>query len=548
VPTLTSLTIFLASPSDLAEERRTTKIVVDDLNRHLGRQLGVHIELVGWEDTLPGVGRPQALINKEVDSCDLFLGLLWQRWGSPSGEYSSGFEEEFELARRRRRETGVPEIWLFFKDIESGRSADPGEQLRKVMAFRDRLVAERELLFRPFPNTQSWERHLRNALTEYLAELYARNAAIETVSAQGTVPPATPEAASSEELPTERPAYQQVVQAAKMLAESAGDLDHPLDSIGLQNAIRLYLLAAALLYSRGVSTEPLGVHQINATYKHRDEVLPTGDESMMILRTLLEDRHDVVPGWYWFADLSKESLANILLGRAFVDTNEEVRLGALECLSTLGIVPSVPTSEWPSDSLLGDESVRVRRAVATLLGTLADNGDAEALEGLRLLEGDSDRGVRGEAIKARLRSVARGDVARAFAESLALPGDVLENVNELIEPWLGKVASAALVAALGHPDVNMRRLVSRELLNRGALTEELAERVKEDSSPRVREIGYRALARAGVRLDPAVVRKSVANEQPPSLLGFDPDHVDADELVFETYGVWTFEELVEELD
>jgi hypothetical protein len=32
VPTLTSITIFLASPGDLTEERRIAKAVVDDLN------------------------------------------------------------------------------------------------------------------------------------------------------------------------------------------------------------------------------------------------------------------------------------------------------------------------------------------------------------------------------------------------------------------------------------------------------------------------------------------------------------------------------------
>lgn len=80
MPTRTSITIFLSSPGDLPDERRIAKVVVDDVNQHVGRKLGFHIELVGWEDTLPGVGRPQALINREVETCHLFLGLLWQRW------------------------------------------------------------------------------------------------------------------------------------------------------------------------------------------------------------------------------------------------------------------------------------------------------------------------------------------------------------------------------------------------------------------------------------------------------------------------------------
>jgi Domain of unknown function (DUF4062) len=94
------LKIFLASPGDVAEERRAARNVVYEMDQ-MFRESGWHIELSGWEDVMPGYSRPQAKINPDVDTCDIFLGLLWRRWGSPTGEYSSGFEEEFERARAR---------------------------------------------------------------------------------------------------------------------------------------------------------------------------------------------------------------------------------------------------------------------------------------------------------------------------------------------------------------------------------------------------------------------------------------------------------------
>src|ERR1035438_5031378 len=97
------LNVFLASPTDVAKERAVAEEVVATVNKLIGRHLGWHIELQRWEDTVPGFGRPQALINPMVDECDLFVGLLWERWGQPSGEHSSGFEEEFERARERRK-------------------------------------------------------------------------------------------------------------------------------------------------------------------------------------------------------------------------------------------------------------------------------------------------------------------------------------------------------------------------------------------------------------------------------------------------------------
>jgi hypothetical protein len=113
------LRVFLASPGDLAEERRAARQVVDNLNQNFSAELGWTVDLLGWEDTLPGYKRPQELINKDVDSCDLFQGLLSKRWGESTGRYSSGFEAELEQARRRREQTGEPEIWIAFKSKSS---------------------------------------------------------------------------------------------------------------------------------------------------------------------------------------------------------------------------------------------------------------------------------------------------------------------------------------------------------------------------------------------------------------------------------------------
>src|SRR5688500_5287070 len=99
------LTIFVASPGELTAERQILRYVVEQINLTVARALGWHVDLLGWEDTLPGIGRPQSKINPDVDRCDLFVGILWQRWGSQTGVYSSGFEEEFERAKTRRMST-----------------------------------------------------------------------------------------------------------------------------------------------------------------------------------------------------------------------------------------------------------------------------------------------------------------------------------------------------------------------------------------------------------------------------------------------------------
>src|SRR5690349_21024400 len=101
--------VFLASPGDLADERRAAKEVVDEHNALHAASTGYQIELVGWEETVTSFGRAQSLINQDLAGCELFVGMLWKHWGTPpdaGGRYTSGFEEEFRTSLERRKIEG----------------------------------------------------------------------------------------------------------------------------------------------------------------------------------------------------------------------------------------------------------------------------------------------------------------------------------------------------------------------------------------------------------------------------------------------------------
>lgn len=57
------------------------------------------------------------MINEAVDKCELFVGLLWKKWGTSTGKDTSGFHEEFDRAWRRYQDTAKPIIWLFSKTL-----------------------------------------------------------------------------------------------------------------------------------------------------------------------------------------------------------------------------------------------------------------------------------------------------------------------------------------------------------------------------------------------------------------------------------------------
>ena len=106
-----TIQVFIASPSDLAIERRAFKDTIDELNKGFGRGADVTFVPLGWEDALSQVGRrSQSVINKDIDVCDLFILVMWRRWGQEAPDaapYSSYTEEEFHraLARRATKDT-----------------------------------------------------------------------------------------------------------------------------------------------------------------------------------------------------------------------------------------------------------------------------------------------------------------------------------------------------------------------------------------------------------------------------------------------------------
>jgi hypothetical protein len=140
---LRQIKVFIASPGDLAIERRAFKDKVDELNNGFGRGADVEFVPLGWEDALSTVGRrAQSVINHDVDACDIFILVMWRRWGqnAPDADpFASYTEEEFYRALARFEKTNTPTIFVFFKHIEGGQMADPGEQLKKVLGFRKKL-------------------------------------------------------------------------------------------------------------------------------------------------------------------------------------------------------------------------------------------------------------------------------------------------------------------------------------------------------------------------------------------------------------------------
>ncbi len=139
--------VFIASPRDCESERLIVRDIVKHFDTIYFESHKIRISLLGWEDTIaPGGNRPQSEINKDVDECDLFVLCMYKRWGTKPGKsrYTSGSEEEFYRAWERFEKTGSPWIYTFFGIVSEEFLADPGEQLMKVIKFKDKMKSGNE--------------------------------------------------------------------------------------------------------------------------------------------------------------------------------------------------------------------------------------------------------------------------------------------------------------------------------------------------------------------------------------------------------------------
>lgn len=80
----TVLKIFLSSPSDVTSEREVVFNIVSELNQ-LWKRSYIQLDLLRWEDMNPGFGAyPQDVLNRQIgEDYDIFLGILWSRFGTP---------------------------------------------------------------------------------------------------------------------------------------------------------------------------------------------------------------------------------------------------------------------------------------------------------------------------------------------------------------------------------------------------------------------------------------------------------------------------------
>lgn len=176
---VTKVRVFVASPGDVQKERDSLPGVIEELNNTIGQSLGFVLELVRWETHChPAMGRPQGVINEQIGKYDIFIGVMWKRFGTPTGEADSGTEEEFKLAYDEWKRDNKLHLTFYFSQAKYKlNSVDETEQNAKVLKFKQDLKSKG--LSWDYPNAAAFASAVRPHLTSILFEMFKAKATLE---------------------------------------------------------------------------------------------------------------------------------------------------------------------------------------------------------------------------------------------------------------------------------------------------------------------------------------------------------------------------------
>ncbi|WP_052074444.1 DUF4062 domain-containing protein [Shewanella mangrovi] len=539
---------FLASPGDLQDERKAIREVVNEFNDSWADALGYQVELIGWEETVAGFGRPQELINQDLDRCDLFIGMIWKRWGTPPdthGKFSSGFEEEFSRTMDRRERTGSPEISLFFKEIPDEFMSDPGEDLKKVISFKEKIISNKKILYQVFLHQQGIEQLTRKSITSYVIRVKDEVQLSEPDELKSKNPGTCSVVGEGDVNKDREPSLLSVEGFAflKKLIERIESHDS-LNELQSSDIARFRLLANTLS-KQGNDEINLGVHDINILFTACSEGLELGRREIQILLRL-GFQHlatENVPIWRWYSEVSGLKLNPAIIS-AYIEVNDNCKVGAISVLTVLEIELPIDNQLINREKLVNSwfsekSSSRVRTAA---LRYLAKCGNLNDIDVVNKEYDKSDYGTSREALECLVEILLRnGKIKETQRRILKSQFETLnfELLNAALSGFEGLEADELLLG-IEHRNPQVRLTAIKSLSSKNLLDVGLLERLLTDSNALVREQALSELSKLGKRFSEDDVKRILIKprEKNNNVLLGTTSRVDADTLgekYFEKY-------------
>ncbi|ODJ92259.1 hypothetical protein BB779_04090 [Pseudomonas viridiflava] len=163
---------FIASPGDTAPEREICDEVFSKINTTIGQSMNFRVESKRWEnDARPSFGVDgQDVINRQLlKEYEIFIGLMWTKFGAPTPRAGSGTEEEFNQAFEAYQKSSNVEIMMYFNTADVPFKAINIEQFGKVGEFKKK-VASLGGLYKEYSGAEEFKEILFRNLHDFFSE------------------------------------------------------------------------------------------------------------------------------------------------------------------------------------------------------------------------------------------------------------------------------------------------------------------------------------------------------------------------------------------
>lgn len=509
----TIIRIFVASPSGLDEERTAIWETIENINQRNSSHWLLQFKAIGWEDTVGGNRRAQDIINRDLETCDYFIGLMADRWGSspyPSGDakckYTSGFEEEYELAQKMYQSGKMADIFLFFKKIPEDRMHDAGPSLQKVLEFRKQIHDNRQPLYTEFEELEGFKNEIYNTLSKIGWERTTPKSAgaISAPSDQNG------EIFESECVALTEPKKFFLPKSTRNFLNTIQNKSGETDTLTNVEVARLRLVSAST-HRAGNDDAYIGVHDANLLYFFRSDLeLSDAEKSTLLTAGLRYLVNQNVPFWYW-TDGNPKRAERIIQSR-MVATDDSVASSALKIAVIFGYRPPPIPKEldqgiWIKNWFESKRNIELRNAVEMYLSKWAEEDNIPALQQIGKGKSSQQTAILDCII---LGIKFRQSETEGFQElNKRDPEQISVELQTILQEAIPCQTSEQL-EILAKRKADYLRLASiKELVRRDALSADLAEELSGDNSIEVRLEAIKALTDKGKHIPESLAKEAL---------------------------------------
>lgn len=520
--TLRVIRIFIGSPGGLEDERQAAHDVVRSVNESHSEKWGCFLKLLGWESAIPGYVRPQSKINEDLDRCDYFLGVLWNRWGSrPSNEingFSSGFEEEFVRARGHIEAGHMKDMAIYFKDVFVPTGMEPGEEIKRVLAFRKECIDEKKVFFKNFGDAQDFREVVRAKLEEIG---WKETDIVRQNNKRKDQYEKSPTNDGGADEPASQVSWLIEDEARQFLSDM---MQRPPDweATTPHDVARVRLIASALTRAGNDDTY-LGNHDANMIFQSmRDKSLSAQEIRGLIDCGVVGFRHQNIPLWRWIAreDVDVGLFSRVKILAAVGSVREKVN--AIYVLETadqpIPVLDGLFDKKRVLKSWLSDDTdYQVFDAAISFLSSNASGEDIPFLE--EVAAGCLPH-RRGKIETAIVGILSRSSLNTALEWLVDRDVDAVEEVLvRALFAYPQSLSTETVTRCLSAKPDAVRLRATQILFERDAIELDIAETLLTDSNFEVRLVAAETLTKLGRELDDEVAKKALTVVKRPSALG-----------------------------